>query len=88
MTTVSYSVSEVILASRARFNSLTESFSRGHDPISEVRRDRFLTDVGGPLLSVSCRVPLLLGGVLVVLTPGLRKSLLLLRLLSVAFVLL
>ena len=45
MTTVSYSVSEVILASRARYNSLTESFSRCHDTITQVHRARFLTDV-------------------------------------------
>ena len=56
MTTVSYSVSEVILASRARFNRLTKSFSQGHDPITHVHRARFLTDVGGALLSVSCHV--------------------------------
>ena len=50
MTTVSDSVSEVILASRARLNSLTES-------LSQVRRATFLTDVGGPLLSESCLDP-------------------------------
>ena len=35
------------------FDSLTDSFSRGHDPFTHVVRVRSLTDVGEPFLSVS-----------------------------------
>ena len=34
------------LADSARYSSVTDSFSLGHDPITHVRRARFLTDVG------------------------------------------
>ena len=41
-----YSVLLINLADCARYSSLTDSLSRGYDPITHVRRVRFLTDVG------------------------------------------
>ena len=58
LSSVFYRVSDAHLASCARLTSRTESFSRDHDPITLVHRAKFLTDVGGPLLSVSLSLSL------------------------------
>ena len=47
-----YSVLKVNFACRARYTISTDSFSRGHDPITQVRGARFLTDVGDLPFSV------------------------------------
>ena len=53
-TTVFCSVLQVNLADCARYSRPTDSFSRGHDSITQVRRARFLTVVGDLLRVCHC----------------------------------